>query len=29
VNGKRAAAVRKRQPVRNIWAGEMLAPWLA
>lgn len=29
VNGRRTAAVRERQPVRNIWAGEKLAPWLA
>ena len=29
VNGRRTAAVRERQPVRKIWAGEKLAPWLA
>jgi diaminopimelate decarboxylase len=28
VNGKRAALVRERQSVRQIWAGEKLAPWL-
>jgi diaminopimelate decarboxylase len=28
VNGKRAALVRERQPVQEIWAGEKLAPWL-
>jgi diaminopimelate decarboxylase len=28
VNGKRSAAVRERQPVKEIWAGEKLAPWL-
>jgi diaminopimelate decarboxylase len=28
VNGKRAAVVRARQPVRAIWAGEKIAPWL-
>jgi diaminopimelate decarboxylase len=28
VNGKKAAAVRKRQPVESIWADESLAPWL-
>ena len=28
VHGKRAAAVRERQAVRSIWAGETLAPWL-
>ena len=27
VNGKRAALVRERQPVREIWAGEKPAPW--
>jgi diaminopimelate decarboxylase len=27
VNGKRAAVVRERQPVPEIWAGEKLAPW--
>jgi len=27
VSGKRAAVVRERQPVREIWAGEKLAPW--
>lgn len=29
VNGKRAAAVRERQPLKDIWAGEKVAPWLA
>jgi len=29
VRGQRAAVVRARQPVRDIWAGEKLAPWLA
>ena len=28
VNGRRAALVRKRQPVPQIWAGEGIAPWL-
>jgi diaminopimelate decarboxylase len=28
VNGRRAAVVRKRQPVEEIWAGETIAPWL-
>lgn len=28
VNGNRAAEVRKRQPVTDIWAGEHVAPWL-
>lgn len=28
VHGKQAALVRERQPVRHIWAGEKLAPWL-
>jgi diaminopimelate decarboxylase len=28
VNGKQAALVRERQAVREIWAGEKLAPWL-
>ncbi len=27
VNGRRAALVRKRQPVPAIWSGEQLAPW--
>jgi diaminopimelate decarboxylase len=27
VNGKRAALVRERQPVEEIWAGEKIAPW--
>ncbi len=27
VSGKRAALVRARQPVRDIWAGESIAPW--
>jgi diaminopimelate decarboxylase len=29
VNGKRAATVRERQPIRDIWADEKLAAWLA
>lgn len=28
VSGKKFAAVRERQPVAEIWAGEQLAPWL-
>jgi diaminopimelate decarboxylase len=28
VNGQRAAVVRARQPVKEIWAGEKIAPWL-
>jgi diaminopimelate decarboxylase len=28
VNGRRASLVRERQPVREIWRGEKLAPWL-
>jgi diaminopimelate decarboxylase len=28
VSGKQAALVRERQPVKDIWAGEKLAPWL-
>jgi diaminopimelate decarboxylase len=28
VNGKHAAVVRDRQPVKEIWAGEKIAPWL-
>ncbi len=28
VHGRRAAVVRKRQSVKEIWAGERLAPWL-
>jgi diaminopimelate decarboxylase len=28
VNGKRAAVVRERQPVKEIWSGESVAPWL-
>ncbi len=27
VNGRQAAVVRERQPVKEIWAGEKLAPW--
>ena len=27
VNGKKFAAVRARQPVKNIWADEKIAPW--
>jgi diaminopimelate decarboxylase len=28
VNGRKAALVRKRQPVERIWDGEAVAPWL-
>ncbi len=28
VNGPKAALVRQRQPIREIWAGERIAPWL-
>jgi diaminopimelate decarboxylase len=28
VNGRKAALVRERQPVRKIWADESIAPWL-
>jgi diaminopimelate decarboxylase len=28
VNGKQVAIVRERQPVKEIWAGEKIAPWL-
>ncbi len=28
VNGKRAAVVRERQPVKEIWSGEKIASWL-
>jgi diaminopimelate decarboxylase len=28
VNGHKAALVRARQPVKQIWAGEQIAPWL-
>ena len=28
VNGQRAALVRERQPVAEIWSGEKVAPWL-
>jgi diaminopimelate decarboxylase len=28
VNGKRAAVVRRRQPIRDIWKNEHIAPWL-
>jgi diaminopimelate decarboxylase len=28
VNGRRSAVVRKRQAVKEIWAGESIAPWL-
>jgi len=27
VNGRKAALVRERQPVKEIWAGEKIAPW--
>ncbi|SVC32948.1 uncharacterized protein METZ01_LOCUS285802 [marine metagenome] len=27
VKGKRAAAVRKRQAIADVWAGETIAPW--
>jgi len=29
VNGKKAALVRERQPLEQIWAGESVAPWLS
>ncbi len=28
VSGRRAAVVRKRQPLKAIWAGEKIAPWM-
>jgi len=28
VNGREAALVRERQPVKEIWAREKIAPWL-
>jgi len=28
VNGRRAAVVRERQPVKEIWSGEKVVPWL-
>ena len=28
VKGNRAALVRERQPVKEIWSGEKAAPWL-
>jgi diaminopimelate decarboxylase len=28
VHGRKAAPVRRRQPVKNIWSGEVVAPWL-
>ncbi len=28
VSGKKSAIVRDRQPVKEIWAGEKIAPWL-
>jgi diaminopimelate decarboxylase len=28
VNGNKSAVVRERQPVKEIWAGEKVAPWL-
>ena len=28
VSGRKSAAVRERQPVKEIWAGEKIAPWL-
>jgi diaminopimelate decarboxylase len=28
VNSRRSAVVRKRQPIKEIWAGESIAPWL-
>jgi diaminopimelate decarboxylase len=28
VSGKKAALVRERQPIQEIWAGESVAPWL-
>ena len=27
VSGNKAAVVRERQPVKEVWAGEKLAPW--
>jgi diaminopimelate decarboxylase len=27
VHGKEAAVVRRRQPIREIWRGEQVAPW--
>jgi len=27
VNGKKFAAVRERQKMKTIWAGEKIAPW--
>src|SRR5204863_3043258 len=28
VNGRQAAVVRERQPLKAIWAGEKVAPWI-
>jgi len=28
VNGRRAAVVRERQPVKDIWSGEKVVAWL-
>ena len=28
VNGRHAAVARERQPVKEIWSGEKIAPWL-
>jgi hypothetical protein len=28
VNGDKAALVRERQPIEEIWKGESVAPWL-
>ncbi len=28
VKGRQASEVRERQPIKNIWAGESIAPWL-
>jgi len=28
VSGRKAAVVRARQPIKDIWAGESVAPWL-
>jgi diaminopimelate decarboxylase len=27
IKGKQAAVVRERQPLKEIWAGEKIAPW--
>jgi hypothetical protein len=28
VNGRKAAVVRERQPVKELWSGEKIAAWL-